>query len=165
MKYSVICLLIAAFTGLNNGEELDSSENSIGGELSGEQETEFIDSNNITALNDYNYGIIKFTHHGAYIAKFYADWNEVSIGENGQTVKQAKSWDKNGRYVTAGFSEEIVVKDGSTDVHVRAIENTGLLWDLWRTVFDLPDVPVIKYREFIIQGTTLSPSYSVQPSL
>lgn len=116
--------------------------------------------------NGYAYNhIIRLEHQGAYVAKFHVTWNEVSIDPSGKVTKVARAWPRNGKHFTSGWSEEIAIKENSTDVHVMAQEYTGLVWERVRTIFDYEDVPLISWRVFHVFGSTLGQNYFIRPPL
>ena len=119
--------------------------------------TEYVE----TTTTEYTSGSMKLHHSGGYVAKFYVDWKERSFNEAGEEVLAAKSWGDNDKKKTASFSTVIPLPANATNIHVKAIEQTGLAWEPWRTVVD-QDVPLCKEISVSISGTTLSPKGSVE---
>ncbi|WP_341480420.1 thiol-activated cytolysin family protein [Clostridium cibarium] len=118
-----------------------------------------------TTTTEHNDGKIILDHSGAYVAKFYVTWDEVSYDKNGNEVVEHKSWDGNGKGKTAHFNTEIYLKGNARNICVRAGECTGLAWEWWRTVIDEKNVPLAKETTFSIWGTTLYPSKSIQTKI
>lgn len=124
------------------------------------RKTEYIE----TISTEYASSKIELKHNGVYIAKFYVDWEETSFDENGNAqIPVKKSWPKNGDNLTKSFSTNFTLPGNATNIHVKATEKTGLVWEPWRTVVDEPvlNAPVITVS---ISGTTLHPHYSVDLS-
>lgn len=114
-----------------------------------------------TINTEYASGKIVLKHTGGYVAKFYVDWEEVSFDKDGKQTNVKKSWAKNGDNLTAPFNTEISLPGNATNIHIKATEKTGLVWEPWRTVIDqsVGNSPVITAS---IWGTTLSPKYSLE---
>lgn len=82
-------------------------------------------------------------------------WKERKYDKNGNPVYTNKSWEMNGKSLTVPFSTEIPLPANTVDLHVKAIEKTGLLWEPWRTIID-QDVKLHPNAEASIWGTTLN---------
>lgn len=129
---------------------------------------------------------IKLNHKGAYVAKFYITWTEITdwsdfkapydriemleefleldINEKLKYAKpciENKSWYGNGDGKTAGFKEEINLTNlngnGYYNLRVRAEVKTGLLWDPWHVICD--DYATKNTIYFTVGGTTLNTNY------
>lgn len=113
--------------------------------------TEYIE----TTRTQYSKGKLSLKHTGGYVAKFEVTWKERKYDKNGNPVYTNKSWEMNGKSLTAPFSTEIPLPANTVDLHVKAIEKTGLLWEPWRTIID-QDVKLHPNAEASIWGTTLN---------
>lgn len=111
--------------------------------------TEYIE----TTSTKYQNGKITLKHTGGYIAEFYVTWKERRY-VNGKAVDTEKSWDKNGKNLTAPFSTEISIPANAFDLHVKAQGKTGLAWEKWRTSID-QDLSLHPNIKVSIWGTTL----------
>lgn len=110
-----------------------------------------------TKITSYKNGELTLRHRGAYIAKFFVNWEEISYDENGNEIRTKKSWEDNGKPRTAGFTVTIPLKGNVRNLDVKAIEKTGLVWEPWRTVYNKQDLPLARKRTISIWGTTLNP--------
>lgn len=122
------------------------------------RKTEYIETIN----TEYAAGKIVLKHTGGYVAKFYIDWSEFSFDKDGKPQEPVKkSWEKNGHNLTAPFNTEISLPGNATNIHIKATEKTGLVWEPWRTVIDqsVSNSPAITAS---IWGTTLNPKHSVE---
>lgn len=115
-----------------------------------------------TTATSYNNSFLTLDHSGAYVARYFIDWDEVTYDENGKEVLQHKTWNKNGRNLTSHWSETIEIPGNARNLHVVAQECTGLAWQWWRTVYDKKNVPLVGKRKITIWGTTLYPKSSDQ---
>ncbi len=119
--------------------------------------TEYVE----TTSTEYSSGSINLSHKGGYIAKFYVNWKELSYDSAGNKKYKECSWGKNGDNLTAPFSTTIPLPANAVNIHVKATEKTGLVWEPWRTVVD-QDVVLSPSINVSISGTTLSPKKSVE---
>lgn len=113
-----------------------------------------------SASTTYSRGSIKLAHTGAYIAKFYVTWRERWY-ENGIEMFRDCNWEKNGNNLTASFYTVIPIPANAINIHVKATEKTGLVWEPWRTVID-QDVPLAGEVKVSIWGTTLNQKGKVE---
>lgn len=113
----------------------------------------------ITTTTEYNKGCLKLAHTGGYVAKFHVTWRELRYVDGKEQYEDC-SWDKNDKPLTAPFAEIIHLPANATNIHVLATENTGLVWQLWRTVIN-QDVPLASEVVASIWGTTLNPKGNV----
>lgn len=121
---------------------------------------------NVSGSPLQKYRKIKLSHYGGYVARFYVSWTEVNYLTDSIKYRTAKNWINNDQNKHAGFVEIISIKEDSYNLNVKAIELTGLAWEWWRTVFDQKNVPLdAEIREFKIKGTTLNPTYYIEPPL
>lgn len=124
------------------------------------RKTEYVETIN----TEYASSKVVLKHTGGYIAKFYVDWEEFSFDKNGNPQTPVKkSWAKNDNNLTAPFNTEISLPGNATNIHIKATEKTGLVWEPWRTVIDQP-VTNSHVITASIWGTTLSPKYSLELS-
>ncbi len=119
--------------------------------------TEYVE----TTSTEYSSGSLNLSHTGGYIAKFYVNWKELSYDSAGNKNYKECSWEKNGDNLTAPFSTSIHLPANAVNIHVKATEKTGLVWEPWRTVVD-QDVPLSPSINVSISGTTLNPNKSVE---
>lgn len=113
-----------------------------------------------TKITSYKNGELILNHRGAYIAKYYINWDEVSYDAQGKEILTPKSWEYNGQPRTAGFSTTIQLKGNVRNLRVKVQERTGLVWEKWRTVYDKSDLPLVQQRTITHWGTTLNPKSS-----
>lgn len=107
-------------------------------------------------------GNLNIQHQGAYIARFYISWDEPTVIE-GKTQMVRKEWENNGHQYTAGFSTTITIPMTAENINVKAQGNTGLVWQLWNTIFDKVGLPMVSLRTVKIWGTSLNQGGSVDP--
>ncbi len=112
-----------------------------------------------TKVTEYSNGKLILNHKGAYVARFFVDWDEVSYDSNGREVLTHHTWADNGRGRTSGFSTEINLKGNVRHLNVKIQECTGLAWEWWRTIYDEQDLPLAHLRQITIWGTTLRPKH------
>lgn len=113
-----------------------------------------------TTFTTYNNGYIKLDNSGAYVARFYVEWDELSYDEEGKEIWEHKSWEKNGWNFTSHWSEIIQIPANAHNLHIVAQECTGLAWEWWRTVYDKKNIPLVKQRNITLYNTTLYPLVS-----
>ncbi len=77
----------------------------------------------------YNNGFIGLSHAGAYVARFFASWDEQDeAGDyHGQQWESGKK--------TAGYNHQVDLPGDAVNVRIRAEAATGLVWDPWGQVF------------------------------
>lgn len=95
-------------------------------------------------------GQVVVHHNGGYTARC-----TVSYTVNSQNQNQSS-----GDFY-AGSTYSAPLPAGATSVHIKCEEDTGLVWDPVKTIFDLT-YPTLTNASFTISGTTLNPSYSQQ---
>ncbi|MEG1002764.1 MAG: thiol-activated cytolysin family protein [Clostridium sp.] len=110
-----------------------------------------------TTATEYNDGKIILDHRGAYVARFYVSWDEVSYDDKGNEILTHKTWSGNDYDRTAHFNTEIPLDGNARNISVKIKECTGLAWEWWRTIVDVKNIPLVKERIFYISGTTLYP--------
>ena len=106
---------------------------------------------------------LKLYHGGLYVAIFYVDWEEVTFDANGNTIITKKHWSGSGVWRTVLFQTEILLPANAQNIHVRILEETGLLWDNWWVVMDKILAPVPE-RKIGVFGWTLGPWYVMNPT-
>lgn len=111
----------------------------------------------------FNSGELVLEHYGAYVARFFIDWEEIGYNEKGEEVVTKKSWSENGFYKTAPFKTVIPLPANSRNINIKAEGATGLVWEPWRTSVDKRNLPLIKSRNVTITGTTLAQNGVVTP--
>ncbi len=92
---------------------------------------------------------ITFFNEGGFEARFYLEYDE----RNGTRIKE-----ETGKMLL-GNKKIYVLPPGSKNVHVKGEENTGLVWEGWRKVFDKNYI-IPPNNCFKLYGTTLNPKWN-----
>ena len=112
-----------------------------------------------TKVTSYKNGYLNLHHKGAYIARYYVYWDEVTYDKDGIESIRSRQWEDNGKSRTAGFQTEIQFRGNVRNIRVKIQEKTGLVWEPWRTVYNRTDLPLVQKRTIINSGTTIRPKY------
>ena len=112
-----------------------------------------------TKVTSYKNGYLNLQHKGAYIARYYVYWDEVTYDKDGIESIRSRQWEDNGKNRTAGFQTELQFKGNVRNLRVKIQEKTGLVWEPWRTVYNRTDLPLVQKRTIVNSGTTLRPKY------
>ena len=112
-----------------------------------------------TKVTSYKNGYLNLHHKGAYIARYYVYWDEVTYDKDGVESIRSRQWEDNGKNRTAGFQTELQFRGNVRNIRVKIQEKTGLVWEPWRTVYNRTDLPLVQKRTIINSGTTLRPKY------
>ena len=112
-----------------------------------------------TKVTSYKNGYLNLHHKGAYVARYYVYWDEVTYDKDGVESIRSRQWEDNGKSRTAGFQTEIQFRGNVRNIRVKIQEKTGLVWEPWRTVYNRTDLPLVQKRTIINSGTTLRPKY------
>ena len=112
-----------------------------------------------TKVTSYKNGYLNLQHKGAYIARYYVYWDEVTYDKDGVESIRSRQWEDNGKNRTAGFQTELQFKGNVRNIRVKIQEKTGLVWEPWRTVYNRTDLPLVQKRTIIDSGTTIRPKY------
>lgn len=112
-----------------------------------------------TKVTSYKNGYLNLQHKGAYIARYYVYWDEVTYDKDGIESIRSRQWEDNGKNRTAGFQTELQFKGNVRNIRVKIQEKTGLVWEPWRTVYNRTDLPLVQKRTIVNSGTTLRPKY------
>ena len=112
-----------------------------------------------TKVTSYKNGYLNLHHKGAYIARYYVYWDEVTYDKDGVESIRSRQWEYNGQNRTAGFQTEIQFRGNVRNIRVKIQEKTGLVWEPWRTVYNRTDLPLVQKRTIINSGTTIRPKY------
>ena len=112
-----------------------------------------------TKVTSYKNGYLNLQHKGAYIARYYVYWDEVTYDKDGVESIRSRQWEHNGQNRTAGFQTELQFKGNVRNIRVKIQEKTGLAWEPWRTVYNRTDLPLVQKRTIINSGTTIRPKY------
>ena len=112
-----------------------------------------------TKVTSYKNGYLNLQHKGAYIARYYVYWDEVTYDKDGIESIRSRQWEHNGQNRTAGFQTELQFKGNVRNIRVKIQEKTGLVWEKWRTVYNRTDLPLVQKRTIVNSGTTLRPKY------
>ena len=112
-----------------------------------------------TKVTSYKNGFLNLHHKGAYIARYYVYWDEVTYDKDGIESIRSRQWEDNGKSRTAGFQTEIQFRGNVRNIRVKIQEKTGLVWEPWRTVYNRSDLPLVQKRTIVNSGTTIRPKY------
>ena len=112
-----------------------------------------------TKVTSYKNGYLNLQHKGAYIARYYVYWDEVTYDKDGVESIRSRQWEHNGQNRTAGFQTEIQFRGNVRNIRVKIQEKTGLVWEPWRTVYNRSDLPLVQKRTIVNSGTTIRPKY------
>ena len=112
-----------------------------------------------TKVTSYKNGYLNLHHKGAYIARYYVYWDEVTYDKDGIESIRSRQWEDNGKNRTAGFQTELQFRGNVRNIRVKIQEKTGLVWEPWRTVYNRIDLPLVQKRTIINSGTTIRPKY------
>ena len=112
-----------------------------------------------TKVTSYKNGFLNLHHKGAYIARYYVYWDEVTYDKDGIESIRSRQWEDNGKSRTAGFQTEIQFRGNVRNIRVKIQEKTGLVWEPWRTVYNRSDFPLVQKRTIVNSGTTIRPKY------
>lgn len=112
-----------------------------------------------TKVTSYKNGYLNLQHKGAYIARYYVYWDEVTYDKDGVESIRSRQWEDNGKNRTAGFQTELQFRGNVRNIRVKIQEKTGLVWEPWRTVYNRIDLPLVQKRTIINSGTTIRPKY------
>ena len=112
-----------------------------------------------TKVTSYKNGYLNLHHKGAYIARYYVYWDEVTYDKDGIESIRSRQWEDNGKSRTAGFQTEIQFRGNVRNIRVKIQEKTGLVWEPWRTFYNRTDLPLVQKRTIINSGTTIRPKY------
>ena len=112
-----------------------------------------------TKVTSYKNAFLNLHHKGAYIARYYVYWDEVTYDKDGIESIRSRQWEDNGKSRTAGFQTEIQFRGNVRNIRVKIQEKTGLVWEPWRTVYNRTDLPLVQKRTIINSGTTIRPKY------
>ena len=112
-----------------------------------------------TKVTSYKNGYLNLQHKGAYIARYYVYWDEVTYDKDGIESIRSRQWEHNGQNRTAGFQTELQFKGNVRNLRVKIQEKTGLAWEPWRTVYNRTDLPLVQKRTIVNSGTTIRPKY------
>lgn len=112
-----------------------------------------------TKVTSYKNGYLNLHHKGAYIARYYVYWDEVTYDKDGIESIRSRQWEDNGKNRTAGFQTELQFRGNVRNIRVKIQEKTGLAWEPWRTVYNRTDLPLVQKRNIVNSGTTIRPKY------
>ena len=110
-----------------------------------------------TKVTSYKNGYLNLHHKGAYIARYYVYWDEVTYDKDGVESIRSRQWEHNGQNRTAGFQTEIQFRGNVRNIRVKIQEKTGLVWEPWRTVYNRTDLPLVQKRTNINSVTQIRP--------
>ena len=113
-----------------------------------------------TKVTSYKNGYLNLHHKGAYIARYYVYWDEVTYDKDGIESIRSRQWEDNGKNRTAGFQTELQFKGNVRNIRVKIQEKTGLVWEPWRTVYYRTELPLVQKRTITNYGTTIRPKYT-----
>ena len=101
-----------------------------------------------TECQDLNNLWVKVVHNGAYIAHFYVNWDEP--GKPNQTRKEEGK--------TSGFQQKFDFPGDATNIRVKMENDTGLVWQPRREMFNRVMQPDDLNCVYTAVGTTLGSS-------
>lgn len=109
--------------------------------------TDYIETN----CQEYPNGWVELRHAGGFVAYFTVNWKQKNDQGNLVEAPGFSSGDK-----TAGYAHKIWLPGDATDIRIKGVNYTGLVWDKTRVPLNLrPNaVPNKCYK---IWGTTLDP--------
>lgn len=113
-----------------------------------------------TKVTSYKNGYLNLHHKGAYIARYYVYWDEVTYDKDGIESIRSRQWEDNGKNRTAGFQTELQFRGNVRNLRVKIEEKTGLVWEPWRTVYYRTELPLVQKRTITNYGTTIRPKYT-----
>lgn len=113
-----------------------------------------------TKVTSYKNGYLNLHHKGAYIARYYVYWDEVTYDKDGIESIRSRQWEDNGKNRTAGFQTELQFRGNVRNLRVKIEEKTGLAWEPWRTVYYRTELPLVQKRTITNYGTTIRPKYT-----
>ena len=102
--------------------------------------------------------------YGAYVARFFINWEEITYDGNGKELRVKKSWIENGWNKTDPFRTVINLPANSTNIDIQVQGATGLVWEPWRTSVNKKGLPLINSRTVSVSGTTLNQTGIVTPN-
>lgn len=112
----------------------------------------------------FSRGELLLQHYGAYVARFYISWDEITYDGTGREVRERKFWRENGWYKTAPYTTVIPLPANATNIDIEAQGATGLVWEPWRTSVNKVGLPLVSKRTVSISGTTLGQRGVVIPN-
>ncbi|MBV9216311.1 MAG: thiol-activated cytolysin family protein [Acidobacteria bacterium] len=101
---------------------------------------------------------IKVIHSGAYIAHFYATWDEPD--PNNPDVMVTRTRKEEGK--TAGFQIKFDFPGDASNIRVKFENDTGLVWQPRREILNRVLLPVDYNKCYTVTGTTLGSGYDVK---
>ncbi len=70
--------------------------------------------------------ILIYNIKGAYIARYYVYWDEVTYDKDGIESIRSRQWEDNGKNRTAGFQTELQFKGNVRNIRVKIQEKQVL---------------------------------------
>lgn len=112
----------------------------------------------------FSRGELTLQHYGAYVAKFFINWEEITYDNNGKEIRTKKSWEENGWHKTAPYTTVISLPANAINIDIEVQGATGLAWDPWRISISKKGLPLVSNRTISISGTTLNQNGVVIPN-
>lgn len=108
--------------------------------------------------------IIRLIHSGAFLARFYVSWDEVTLDSvDGFNIITRRNWEDNGQSKAVGFERAIYLDQNCRNISVKIEIN--YFPQSWTTVIDVAEIPLIKMRTFTVSSWTGRPTYSIVPDV
>ncbi len=148
----------AAFNANNPGYPVSYKVNFVKDNKDGKLQstTDYID----TIRHRYDKGQLILVNRGAFVAKFFVEWDEIAYENGEEVVKQHVKFEDYGKKKSYGKKSVIILPPNAKNIHVKITENTGLAGDKkWKTVFEDKNLPLIGKRLIKVHGTTLNPKF------
>lgn len=107
-------------------------------------------------------GNVLIEHHGAYLARFFITWEEISVAGN-TIINSQRSWEHNGQYFSAPYYTTIPIPMTAKNLSIKAEDYTGLAPGGWITIIDVSGLSMVPTRTVKLWGTNSVPHGSVDP--
>ncbi|EPI31339.1 hypothetical protein D350_01164 [Enterococcus faecalis VC1B-1] len=102
---------------------------------------------------------IMLNHRGAYIVRYYIDWDEISSSNNSNEIIRNIEWPENNMNKMVGFLSQILIPANARNINIKIIGATGLVWNPWCVIYQKKNLPNIELRTILTSGTTIFPHY------
>lgn len=114
---------------------------------------------------NYPSGALNILHSGAYLAKIYVTWDEITgYDSSGNEIVTNHEWDQNGETKGAGFKTTITLGGNCRNVSIKVQGYSGLKYQPWFNSFERTGLSVVPNRELLISGTTLNQTITCNPA-
>lgn len=79
---------------------------------------------------------IMLNHRGAYIVRYYIDWDEISSSNNSNEIIRNIEWPENNMNKMVGFLAQILIPANARNINIKIIGATGLVWNPWCVIYE-----------------------------